>query len=205
MDDHSTMQPGPNFSGQPWAPVLIPLAVVVGVGVLVLCLALVRRKHQHDHALHLDQQGRQALERDLEDRITRGYRVPGGGAVGDSWANLTTNAPGRRVRTANRWAWANNLALGRREEGLNELGEAPPPYEQSSGSAVHKDDAAAAVTEMADLPPSGGRGGATGSTRPAAVGTTTTPQLPPPLPVYRGRGEGAEGLRPPDGAIHLYG
>ncbi len=72
------------------------------------------------------------------------YLPPGGRSASASAAR--SDAADRRTRrqqprTANRWAWANSINLAtlggggssggvvRIEEGLNELGEAPPPYE----------------------------------------------------------------------------
>ncbi|CAK7207693.1 hypothetical protein SEUCBS139899_010504 [Sporothrix eucalyptigena] len=82
--------------------------------------------------------------------------VVNGRAPRRSSSGVTGTGGRRQPRTANRWAWANTTDLSAttrgqdRMEGLNELGEAPPPYEpppkkhnSTSGSndeAVHLDD-----------------------------------------------------------------
>ncbi len=213
-----------NMADQPWVPVLIPLVVIIGVSVLASTLAIVHRRHSRSQAMYLRQQhGRQALERDLEERITRGYRGPGTATAAevadDSWVHLTSMtgpAHGRssRARTANRWAWANNLALGRREEGLNELGEAPPPYEQRSGS-VHKIEATS--VEMSHLRPTmDGRAVAGSAERAARAAAGVLPSTPPAYTEGRSASGGpptrtavlsqpAPAVLPPERLHHLYG
>jgi len=213
-DNGNPISNQPSFADRPWVPVLIPLAVVASVGLLAVGLTMLRRRVYRDRAPYLNQQGRQALERDLEERITRGYRRPAVPGPGDAWSRpvayySSSGGGSRRARTANRWAWANNLAVSRREEGLNELGEAPPPYAGRSGSA-HKDETA---IEMGNVRSSGeedaerasrsagGRTVTTDMTPATSTGTPATPApaSPPPLglpPAYSqatrlGTGEGA--------------
>jgi len=150
---------------------------------------------RNPRAMYADSHVREALERDLEARIVQGYRNP---PAGDARAPA---GGGRRARTANRWVWANNRAPGGREEGLNELGEAPPPYEGRTGSA-HKDEDA---VEMENLGPArrreddatgGGVDGRAGAISPPAYsaasttalgGTPPTLSTPPPVALQPGR------------------
>ncbi|KAK4669336.1 uncharacterized protein QC763_202055 [Podospora pseudopauciseta] len=105
----------------PWAWVLIPVALLSTLGLLAACLHNSRRRRaarkQAATTLLLNHPRRpgppdstQVTIRDLES----GWVIPG--------------------REAARWAWP---PPAMREEGLNELGEAPPPYEN------HKEKAAA--------------------------------------------------------------
>ncbi|VBB75245.1 Putative protein of unknown function [Podospora comata] len=107
----------------PWAWVLIPVALLSTLGLLAACLHNSRRRRaarkQAATTLLLNHPRRpgppdstQVTIRDLES----GWVIPG--------------------REAARWAWP---PPAMREEGLNELGEAPPPYENP------KEKAAAAV------------------------------------------------------------
>ncbi|KAI2638887.1 hypothetical protein GGS26DRAFT_543122 [Hypomontagnella submonticulosa] len=90
------------FETYPFSWVLVPIIIFVGVGTLLLCYRYRRRRK-----LRM-QYGTNALARDLE-------------AMG--------NQPRPRM-TSDRRARRDGLGagFGSREEGLNELGEAPPAY-----------------------------------------------------------------------------
>ncbi|KAI1140455.1 hypothetical protein F5Y05DRAFT_318759 [Hypoxylon sp. FL0543] len=92
------------FATYPFSWVLVPLIIFVGAGTLLMCYRYRRRKKLR--MLY----GTNALERDLE---AMGHRP-------------RPRAPNeRRARGEGRGL---GLGLGSREEGLNELGEAPPAY-----------------------------------------------------------------------------
>ncbi|KAI0833201.1 hypothetical protein F5Y06DRAFT_184163 [Hypoxylon sp. FL0890] len=103
------MDPDDNDSGNifatyPFSWVLVPLIIFVGAGTLLMCYRYRRRKKLR--MLY----GTNALERDLE---AMGHRP-------------RPRAPNeRRARGEGRGL---GFGLGSREEGLNELGEAPPAY-----------------------------------------------------------------------------
>lgn len=205
------------FANQPWMSIVVPLAVVLGVGVLAVCFTVVRRrriKHQIEdmrpgavgptRAMYLDAHGHEAMERELEARIVRGYRTSG---TADPRAAAMG---GRRARTTSRWVRANNRAFGRREEGLNELGEAPPPYEGRTGSA-HKDETAVEMENLGSTRETdtrvshgamGGQEAQTGAISPPAYSTALTTVaetgqavVPTPPPV----------VLPRERMNHLYG
>lgn len=112
---------------RPWIWVVIPLGIVIFVGGLACTCHTFLRRRRKAHMLQLDPRGRRALEQDLENAAVRGSR---GGArlYGQRWVRPTT-----------RWAWANNINI-RGEEGLNELGEAPPPYDAKKADHNNKNE-----------------------------------------------------------------
>ncbi|KAL1903246.1 hypothetical protein Sste5346_000531 [Sporothrix stenoceras] len=168
-DDDADLE-SPMFSRKTWVGIVVPLCVVAGI-VLIALIFFYRRRHvrQRRNGVSLNQQGRLALERDIEENyrlensggsrrgpaddsdqfqtgpngesiyIGRYYRRNGIIMVNDRGIIAAPRRPagangGRRgPRTANRWAWARTTDLTptsrNRVEGLNELGEAPPPYE----------------------------------------------------------------------------
>ncbi|KAI1808069.1 hypothetical protein F4811DRAFT_333673 [Daldinia bambusicola] len=92
------------FATYPFSWVLVPIIIFIGVGVLLMCYRYRRRRKLR--MLY----GTSALERDLE-------------AMGN---RSRSRAPvERRARGGRRGLGS---AYGSREEGLNELGEAPPAY-----------------------------------------------------------------------------
>ncbi|OTA70304.1 hypothetical protein K449DRAFT_393309 [Hypoxylon sp. EC38] len=102
------MDPDDNDSGNifatyPFSWVLVPLIIFVGAGTLLMCYRYRRRKKLR--MLY----GTNALERDLE---AMGHRP-------------RPRAPNERRARERRGL---GFGLGSREEGLNELGEAPPAY-----------------------------------------------------------------------------
>lgn len=102
------MDPDDNDSGNifatyPFSWVLVPLLIFVGAGTLLMCYRYRRRKKLR--MLY----GTNALERDLE---AMGHRP-------------RPRAPNERRAREGRGL---GFGLGSREEGLNELGEAPPAY-----------------------------------------------------------------------------
>ncbi|KAK3685057.1 hypothetical protein B0T22DRAFT_208838 [Podospora appendiculata] len=129
----------------PWVWVLIPVSIVVILGGVAIVLHS-RRRARYRTALstppqpgRLDPSGTRALERDLEEAWVRGA-TSGGTRRPPPLPSTTTlsstsqpnllhqRAAGRWTRPSNRWQWAGGVS--RPEEGLNELGEAPPPYEK---------------------------------------------------------------------------
>ncbi|KAI4863856.1 hypothetical protein F4820DRAFT_357851 [Hypoxylon rubiginosum] len=99
-DDTST---GSIFSTYPFSWIIVPLVIFVGAGTLLVCYRYRRRRKMRM------QYGTNALNRDLE-------------AMGNQSRPRLPNerrAGGRRGLI---------LMFGSREEGLNELGEAPPAY-----------------------------------------------------------------------------
>ncbi|KAK0613424.1 hypothetical protein B0T14DRAFT_278920 [Immersiella caudata] len=132
----------PAFSSDssPWVWVLIPVGIVVAIGALAVCLHSKRRNRLASY-LHSTApspppnaqppggRSRAINERELEEAWVRGapptsqHTIP---APGGRWANTGTGS---------RWYWAGSeQRRARPEEGLNELGEAPPPYEKAKKS-----------------------------------------------------------------------
>lgn len=116
----------------------IVLPILVLLCLFIMGAVVVRRKRLVRRGLALNQQGRHALARDvLED----GHG--GTDALQQQQQQSSYMHSRHRPHTVNRWAWTNtaNLAtvagggggggagVRRREDGFNELGEAPPPYE----------------------------------------------------------------------------
>ncbi|KAM7203716.1 hypothetical protein V8F33_002031 [Rhypophila sp. PSN 637] len=126
-------------SDKPWVWAMIPVGFVVVIGAVALCLHSRRRVKHFDAGLvqtsalggaRLDPAGTRALERDLEEAWTRGAtptRRPPARYQGRTGSGVPSAAAGRWTRPTSRWQWA---GVARQEEGLNELGEAPPPYEK---------------------------------------------------------------------------
>ncbi|CAK7214054.1 hypothetical protein SBRCBS47491_002013 [Sporothrix bragantina] len=168
-DDPDDSLDNPLFTHKTWVGIVVPLCVVAGI-VLAAALFFYRRRRvrQRRNGVSLNRQGRLALERDIlqeeggagqstvDHSIYLGRYQPG--RISSS-GGAGTRSGRRQPRTANRWAWANTIDLAsttrtqHRMEGLNELGEAPPPYEPppklpkrhastlgSSDEAVHPDD-----------------------------------------------------------------
>ena len=126
-------------SDKPWVWAMIPVGFVIVVGAVALCLHSQRRRKHFEAGLassspnggtRLDPAGTRALERDLEEAWVRGAtptrRPPA--RHHRSGSGAPSAAAGRWTRPTSRWQWAGGVA--RQEEGLNELGEAPPPYEK---------------------------------------------------------------------------
>ncbi|KAK3325892.1 hypothetical protein B0H66DRAFT_142475 [Apodospora peruviana] len=136
-------------SDKPWIWAMIPVGFVVIMGALALCLHSRRRARYHFNrypdnsssppaggGTRLDSSGTRALERDLEEAWVRGAtgtRRPPPPTLHNHRAGSATQAAagGRWARPSNRWQW---IGVSRPEEGLNELGEAPPPYEKPENS-----------------------------------------------------------------------
>ncbi|KAH8893177.1 hypothetical protein GQ53DRAFT_104156 [Thozetella sp. PMI_491] len=174
---------------------LVPLAAVVVIG--FVCLWLQRRHRQRKLARqrrlyslnHNHQARREMAERDLEAAWVRGASRRGGLASTGTPAPVT----GRRPR-ANRWAWANSSRLP--EEGLNELGEAPPPYDPNGRDSINKDEVVETTTARAGGPSTDG-----GSRPDAGPGGATSGQssdvASPPPPGYEVAGAPEPITRPP--------
>ncbi|KAI1650285.1 hypothetical protein F4815DRAFT_172121 [Daldinia loculata] len=115
------------FATYPFSWVLVPIIIFVGVGTLLMCYRYRRRRKLR--MLY----GTSALERDLE-------------AMGN---RSRSRAPAeRRTRGGRRGLGPD---LGSREEGLNELGEAPPAYTPAQKRPDNTDD-----IELSPLQPSPG-------------------------------------------------
>ncbi|KAI0164234.1 hypothetical protein GGR52DRAFT_111452 [Hypoxylon sp. FL1284] len=100
-DDDSSS--GSIFSTYPFSWIIVPLVIFVGAGTLLVCYRYRRRRK-----LRM-QYGTNALNRDLEAMGPRSRSRPPN----------ERRAGGRRGLI---------MMFGSREEGLNELGEAPPAY-----------------------------------------------------------------------------
>ena len=140
----------------PWVWVLIPVGIVVAVGALAVCLHS-RRRRQSSSLLprhssnNMDDTpstppapgdgggGRRNTRshafnaRELEEAWVRGAPQQPRSSSGASV--VLVPVPGGRLHrpptngaAASRWYWASGMV--RPEEGLNEFGEAPPPYEK---------------------------------------------------------------------------
>lgn len=132
-------------SDKPWVWAMIPVGFVIVIGAVALCLHSRRRMKHFEAGLaatspsgatRLDPAGTRALERDLEEAWVRGAtpaRRPPGRYHGRSGSGAPSAAAGRWTRPTSRWQWAGGVS--RQEEGLNELGEAPPPYEKQYSHA----------------------------------------------------------------------
>ncbi|KAJ9141791.1 hypothetical protein NKR23_g7769 [Pleurostoma richardsiae] len=165
-----SLSSGPLFEGHPWVWVIIPLSIVLAVGALA-CSCHTYRMRRRKKRILLDPRGRQALERDLEEALAgrEPTRRAGAGAAG--------RTPGQRwARPTTRWAWATNLTSARPEEGLNELGEAPPPYDGKKVPDGPKDDETRQGIELDEVE-------AGGSRRPGQGRETDQPGLVEP-PAY---------------------
>ncbi|KAL1866990.1 hypothetical protein VTK73DRAFT_4400 [Phialemonium thermophilum] len=138
------------FPDKPWVWIAIPLGVVGGLGILAVLIHTRRRRRIKARLLiSSDPNARQALERDLQEAWVRGataVSADGSSSRTPPYRSLLRSPPNplapssttsplppprsRWVRpSATRWAWAHNVLQARPEEGLNELGEAPPPYD----------------------------------------------------------------------------
>lgn len=142
-----------DLTSKPWAYIAIPVGIVIFLGLTAVVLHTRRQKLIHKRRLHYvgsNPHARRALERDLQEAWMRGAPQERRGL--------------RRWSRRGRWAWASNLLSVRGEEGLNEFGEAPPPY---VGKIVEEEG-----TEMDDR---SGRAGGSGSRggRTSASGSST--------------------------------
>ncbi|KAI2605807.1 uncharacterized protein GGS25DRAFT_523481 [Hypoxylon fragiforme] len=103
MDPNADQSDSGNiFANYPFSWILVPLIIFVGVGTLLLCYRYRRRQK-----LRM-QYGTSALERDIE-------------AMGRRSRSRVMHDRRTRERGL-------GIGVGSREEGLNELGEAPPAY-----------------------------------------------------------------------------
>lgn len=134
-----------DLSSRPWAYVAIPLAIVVGLGLIAVLLHSQRRKRLLKARLRYvgsNPGARRALERDLQEAWMRGAPQEEQRQQRRLMRRWSQNANG-----SGRWAWARELLSARAEEGLNEFGEPPPPYDgrrrgskiQEEGEAIELD------------------------------------------------------------------
>jgi hypothetical protein len=140
---------------KPWAYVAIPLAIVVTLGVTATFLHTQRRKRLMKARLHYvgsNPGARRALERDLQEAWMRG-------APQHEHQRQRRRGVRRWSRNANgggRWAWAREFLGARSEEGLNEFGEAPPPYDGPRSDGKIEEEGG--VVEMEVRPSGSGSG-----------------------------------------------
>ncbi|KAK3403040.1 hypothetical protein B0T20DRAFT_474839 [Sordaria brevicollis] len=158
-------------NNHPWVWVMIPVGLVVVLGGLALCLHIRRRKqflekhkssrastparrpsahqpptsHSRDGQLRfgvreIDAPSLAVIERDLQESWVRGAPTQRRENIGSSSGTGGGAWGGSRSTAMRRWDWA---GIFRPEEGLNELGEAPPPYEKQpatkQGGIQHPD------------------------------------------------------------------
>ncbi|TGJ82067.1 hypothetical protein E0Z10_g6682 [Xylaria hypoxylon] len=142
---------GPN---QPFAYVLIP---ILGFGLIVSLITCYRYKRKKQRLARLAAEDPNYL-RDLEAGRTRLDRGPNGVVI-------VGGERGRRVRGRSRRL---GLGVGSREEGLNELGEAPPAY-MPNAPKPPSEAGAAGVVENVEL--------TTYSQASAEAGTSGSPPL----------------------------
>lgn len=152
-----------DLTSKPWAYVAIPLSIVVGLALITVLLHS-RRRHRLAKLgpVRTNPHTRRAAERDLQEAWQRG--APGQprrrGFVMRRWSHRS-----------GRWAWVHPFLAIRGEEGLNEYGEAPPPYDGLRREGSHKveEESIGEDVEM-QVRPSGsrtGEGGGSGETRAA--------------------------------------
>jgi hypothetical protein len=139
-----------DLSSRPYAYIAIPLCVTLALVLFAIVIHSKRRKRLAKlHPVRTNPQAQRAHERDVQ-------RASQLGALGQ---------PGRRVlatrrwssRNGGRWAWIPTQFATPGEEGLNEYGEAPPPYE-GRGAAKDAEDSIVEDVEM-QIRPSGSRTG----------------------------------------------
>ncbi|KAI8963738.1 hypothetical protein F5Y11DRAFT_136427 [Daldinia sp. FL1419] len=112
------------FATYPFSWVLVPIIIFIGAGTLLMCYRYRRRRKLR--MLY----GTSALERDIE-------------AMGN---RSRSRAPAERRARGRRGLGS---TFGSREEGLNELGEAPPAYTPAQKRPDNTDD-----VELSPLQPS---------------------------------------------------
>lgn len=211
---------GPDLLGRPLAYVAIPLAVVVGLGIVAWMLNAQRRRRLMKARLHYvgsSPGARRALERDLQEAWMRGAphdeRQQQQRRAMGRWSRNSANAGGR-------WAWARELLTARSEEGLNEFGEAPPPYDGRRRASKAREEGDVVELEAGPSGPassSGSRSETPGRSEPGVEGLETgwTPGrdggrsslhgLPPAYDGPPGAAPGGAALvaMPPPAVIHV--
>ncbi|KAH8902749.1 hypothetical protein BR93DRAFT_233416 [Coniochaeta sp. PMI_546] len=157
----------PDLHSRPWAYIAIPLAIVAGLGLIAVLLHTQRRKRLLKARLQYvgsNPGARRALERDLQEAWMRGAPQEDRRQQRRATRRWSRNANG-----GGRWAWARELLTARSEEGLNEFGEAPPPYDGRRRSSKIQEEGD--VVELERRCSGSGSGSATaagGSERPLA-------------------------------------
>jgi hypothetical protein len=184
------------LNSRPWAYVAIPLAIVVGIGLIAVLLHTQRRKRLMKVRLHYvgsNPGARRALERDLQEAWMRGAPQEERRQQRYAMARWSRGANG-----GGRWAWARELLTARSEEGLNEFGEAPPPYDGRKRASKIQEEGH--VVELEAGPSGSGSG-------PGVAGVSETHVEDPEiaLPPDQPRRSSQQGLPPaydgPPGAI----
>jgi hypothetical protein len=129
----------PDFHDRPMAYVAIPLAIVVCLGLIAWALHAQRRRRLMKARLHYvgsNPGARRALERDLQEAWMRGAPQE----ERRQQRRATRRWSRNNAAAGGRWAWARDLLTARSEEGLNEFGEAPPPYDgRRRGSKIQEE------------------------------------------------------------------
>ncbi|KAK6864372.1 hypothetical protein PG995_000900 [Apiospora arundinis] len=164
-------------SSHPFTWVMVPIVVLAIAAVLMTCLRY-RRRNKMIRAF-----GANAAGRDIESMGGNRYRRPTG-ASRWQWAGAGVDTPrgtGRRRF---------GLGVASREEGLNELGEAPPAYSKSPRpeDQIETGEAAASSTPTSRTQPvtteTRGPVDVRASNPPAYDGSptnnSTIPSAPPP-------------------------
>ncbi|KAI6092259.1 hypothetical protein F4821DRAFT_159831 [Hypoxylon rubiginosum] len=161
---------GSIFSSYPFSWIIVPLVIFVGFGTLLVCYRYRRRRKMRM------QYGTSALNRDLEAMPHQSRpRLPN-----------ERRAGGRRGLI---------LMFGSREEGLNELGEAPPAYtaprkrpEDTEGVELTPVQQSTSTTSTTAVEGTGANGLPTYEdlqrepTRPNPTTPTSPPNFPEPPP-----------------------
>ncbi|KAK3988329.1 hypothetical protein QBC44DRAFT_398310 [Cladorrhinum sp. PSN332] len=139
---------------RPWPWVLIPVAVLISLGAVAACLHTSRRRRRAAQLAH---------ESSLSNRVLNGHpssphlsprRLNRGR---DRDRDLEAAYALSTTRSTRWWSLPPPARPPQPEEGLNELGEAPPPYEKARDSNAvvppKKRGHRGVVEEMQELPP----------------------------------------------------
>ncbi|KAI1845116.1 hypothetical protein JX265_002799 [Neoarthrinium moseri] len=150
--------PGSPVEDRSFTWITVPLAILIAAAICITFLRYRRRNAQR--ALH----GMHALERDLEALGPNRIRRPQNARW--QWTGVEPHGRVRRI----------GIGVGSREEGLNELGEAPPAYtpprKTSSGAVELHETVASVSTVQPTAHP-------TSELRPAVIAQTDNSVNPP--------------------------
>ncbi|KUI55473.1 hypothetical protein VP1G_02758 [Cytospora mali] len=187
--------------------IIIPLIVVLVTGFLIAIL------YQTITRCRRRKTGEDDPERAITGRGTAILEVgdaTGGGGPAPSTTTTTTTRPGTRHHTeprpsqhTDRWGWVFDISSSRSatrtSEGLNELGEAPPPYGEETERPKSYE------AQMVEVGDGGGEGPSAGAPRQqglAGLRQPSTGSEPPAYEMTVGEGEGeTELVREPPPAV----